>query len=164
MYFQQFPRTYYSLDDNASINSVTDITRRVNIIEQIRKNLSYFDMYDIIDGETPEVVADKFYGDPQLYWVILMANDILDPRFEWALSYLNLNNYCAKKYGVANVYNIHHYEDAFGYVTYSSAAGATAVTNYDYEATLNENRRRIKIPKAEIVYEIQNTFAQLINK
>ena len=57
----------------------------------------------MIDGETPEIVADKFYNDSELYWIILMANEMIDPRFDWPLSYVNLLNYVDNKYGTANV-------------------------------------------------------------
>lgn len=164
MYFQNFPKTYYTLSNVETVQVVTDITRRIDLVNEIKKNNAFFDSYDVIDGETPEIVADKFYNDPELYWVILTANDILDPRFEWPLSYVNLLNYCENKYGAANVYLTHHYQNSDGYVVNSSAATAVSVSNFDFESTVNEDKRRIKIPKQEIVAELQTVFENLINK
>ena len=44
-------------------------------------------MAEIDDGETPEVVAEKIYGDAGAAWVVLLANSIIDPQFEWPLNY-----------------------------------------------------------------------------
>ena len=112
MYFEKFPKTLYSLDDRKSLQLVTSIFIRVTLSEEIRNNLSVFDEYDIRDGETPEIVADIFYGNPQLHWVILHANEILDPRFDWPLSTVNFRKYIQSKYSNADV--IHHYEDNSG--------------------------------------------------
>lgn len=110
MFFQSYPYTYYSLDNTQSIQLVTDITNRAQISNEVKNNLSLYDEYDIKEGETPEIVADKFYNNPELHWVVLTYNDIIDPRFEWPLSTNDLNNYAAGKYVSVNA--IHHYEDA----------------------------------------------------
>ena len=64
------------------------------------------------DGETPEIVADLFYNNPQLHWIILHANEIVDPRFEWPLDEYNLYRITSTKYNSAEA--IHHYENGSG--------------------------------------------------
>ena len=59
MYFKSFPYTYYSLDDTSTVQVVTNITTRVTLSEEVKNNLALFDEYDIKDGETPELIADK---------------------------------------------------------------------------------------------------------
>ena len=110
MYFKSFPYTLYSLDNTTTVQVVTDITNRITLADEVKTNLGLFDEYDIKDGETPEIIADKFYGNPELHWLILHYNDIIDPRFDLPLSTNDLNNYVGGKY--ANVNSIHHYEDA----------------------------------------------------
>lgn len=109
MYFQKFPQTIYTLDDRKSIQVVTNILHRVIIKAGIKDNLSLFDEYDIVDGETPEIVAHKFYNNAGYHWLILHMNDIIDPRFDWPLSTRMLNLYIQSKY--TGAFNIHHYED-----------------------------------------------------
>lgn len=110
MYFQSFPLTYYSLyDDLSNVKIVTNITSRVKLSDEVKNNLSMFDEYDIRDGDTPEIVADRFYNNPQLHWVVLLVNEILDARFDWPLTTENLKKYCEGKY--TNINAIHHYED-----------------------------------------------------
>lgn len=113
MYFQNFPYTFYSLDNATTVQLVTDITNRAIIAEEVKTNLGLYDEYDIKDGETPEIVADKFYNNPELHWIVLNYNDIVDPRFEWPLDTNNLNRYINSKY--ANSTAVHHYEDGSGY-------------------------------------------------
>ncbi len=112
MYFKSFPFTFYSLDNTGTVQVVTNITNRVSLSDEVKNNLSLYDEYDIKDGETPELVADKFYNNSQLHWLVLHYNEIMDPRFDWPLDTNNLNRYVAGKY--ANVNAVHHYEDANG--------------------------------------------------
>lgn len=110
MYFQNFPYTYYSLDNTRTVQVVTDITNRAVISDEVKTNLGLYDEYDIKDGETPELVADRFYNNPELHWIVLQYNDIIDPRFDWPLDTNNLTRYVTGKYNSLN--GIHHYEDA----------------------------------------------------
>lgn len=112
MYFQKFPQTLYSLDDRKTAQVVTNILLRVKISEVLANDFGVYDLYDIQDGETPEILAFKIYGDSNLHWIILHANEILDPRFEWLLSTNNLYEFVTGKYDKVN--GVHHYEDANG--------------------------------------------------
>lgn len=116
MYFENFPLTYYTVyDDLSNVKIVTNITVRNKLSREAIDNILLYDEYDVKDGETPEILADKFYNNPQLHWVILITNDIIDPRFDWPLSINNLYQYCEGKY--SNVYGTHHYEDNSGNVS-----------------------------------------------
>jgi len=115
MYFKSFPYTIYSLDNTTTVQVITDITNRITLSDEVKSNLGLFDEYDVKDGETPELVADRFYNNPELHWIVLHYNEIIDPRFDWPLDTNNLNRYVAGKY--ANVNAVHHYEDANGNYT-----------------------------------------------
>ena len=60
MYFEYFPQTLYTLDDGTTVKVVTNIFLRNVINDEIKNNLSLFDEYDVIDGESPEIVSNKF--------------------------------------------------------------------------------------------------------
>jgi len=98
-YFDKFPKVYY----NNKI--VTDILTRVKINDNyLNSSLLYYD-YDTQDKDTPENIADKYYGDSEKHWIILITNNILDPFFEFPLSYDQFNEYVEDKYyeqGLAN--------------------------------------------------------------
>ena len=111
MYFEAMPQTLYSLeDDRSNVKLVTNITTRVKIDDRVKNQLGLYDEYDVKDGETPELVAEKFYNNSKLHWIILHYNEITDPRFDWVMETNNLVKYVADKY--SNINGIHHYEDA----------------------------------------------------
>ena len=164
MYFEAFPLMLYTLDDGSSAQVVPDIIRRTILSDELKDNNSLFDLYDITEGETPELVSYKMYRDSQYHWIILMTNDMVDPRFDWPLTQVNLVNYCKSKYGEANVYATHHYINSSGYEVNSTDVEATSVSNFAYEEGINENKRRIKILKPEVVSELVSNFDALIKR
>jgi hypothetical protein len=63
------------------------------------QNIEVFYQYSVQDGDTPEIVASKYYGDPNRYWMVLFANQMIDPYFDWILNQNDLNNNIIEKYG-----------------------------------------------------------------
>ena len=81
MYFKEFPKFIYDFknpDGSTSTQIVKDITRNVRFRKEVFANISVFDEYDIVDGETPEIIAEKVYGNPKYHWVIMLANERFD--------------------------------------------------------------------------------------
>jgi len=63
------------------------------------------------DGETPEMIAHRYYNDSYYYWLILYANEITDPQWGWPLDRASFERYIIEKYTSENPYStIHHYE------------------------------------------------------
>lgn len=110
MYFQKFPKTFYSLDNAATAQVITNILQRAIFTQELQDNYGVYDEYDVTDADTPETLAYQIYGDPELHWIILHFNNILDPRFDWPLSTNNLAKYVEGKY--PSIDGIHHYEDS----------------------------------------------------
>lgn len=81
MYFKDFPQFLYDFNYGNGVVKTTvvkDITRNIRIKKDILANVVLFEEYDIIDGETPEIIAEKFYGSPEYHWVIMIANEMYD--------------------------------------------------------------------------------------
>lgn len=163
MYFSKFPQILYSLDGGASVQLVTDILRRTEFIQEFIANGAVYDEYDVQDGDTPEILSDKFYGNSFSHWIIMMANNIIDPIMDWPMSQSQLYSYCVSKYTEELVYSIHHYEDIDGVIVNESEL-AYPVSNYEYEERLNNNKRRIKVIRKELIADITREFASLIKK
>lgn len=127
-YFQTLPLTYYTLDEYKTRKIIPNIFVRSKFLSNVITNNSLFDLYNIRDGDTPEITANKFYGDTGLYWIILQSNDILDPRFGWPLDQFNLKKFAEGKY--TNINAPHHYEDNGGNVVNATIilAGSTGNT------------------------------------
>jgi hypothetical protein len=114
LYFDKFPVLLYNIEGKrlSTYQTTTNIFFRVRVIREILANISAYYEYLISDSDTPEILADKVYGNPEAHWLILMTNDIVDPQYGWPLNSTNFNNYIIKKYGsIANAQTqIHHYE------------------------------------------------------
>lgn len=114
--FQDFPRIAYTLDDYGSEQVVVDIFKRVIFSKEYKENSAYYEEYEVLHGETPEEVSYRFYGTQALHWLILMINDIVDPRFEWPVSEENLLKAVADSYGgEQNTFTINRAKNKEGY-------------------------------------------------
>lgn len=107
-YFSRFPLVAYTIDGGTTYNVVSDVLRRISVKEETKENYSLYEEYIVQDGETPETVSHKFYNDTQYHWVVMLLNDIIDPRFDWPLSDAQLYDYVNTKYE-GNINGIKHY-------------------------------------------------------
>jgi hypothetical protein len=99
-FFNLFPTVSYDInkDSYSNFQLPTNIFLRIGIIKQTLENISSYYTYNIKDGESPEVLADKVYKDSEAHWIIMMANQVLDPSYDWPLNYDEFNKYIANKY------------------------------------------------------------------
>ena len=160
---------------------VKNLFKRTKISEVIFNDLTYFTKYQIISDERPDNVAFKVYGDSNLDWMVLLANNIINVQQEWPLEHNSYYDYLIGKYGSdAALQNIHHYEtqeikNSVGKVvvpkglevpsTFSityfdtglrveqtvSTNIVTEITNQVYEDRLNDNKRNINIIKPRFI-------------
>jgi hypothetical protein len=101
-YFNNFPKLDYDLQLNNEKSFVTNIVSRFDIDDKLKENSSIYYEYDIEDGETPEILAAKYYDSPEKHWIVLAMNNIVDPQFDWPLSYSQFNQYVDLKYSTSN--------------------------------------------------------------
>lgn len=100
-YFDTLPKVVQT--DNVGISRVfTNLMARASIIPDVLKNPLVYYSYDIQEGDTPETIAYKYYGDSYRYWIILFANELLDPQWSWPMDSNVFNAYMAKKYPSGN--------------------------------------------------------------
>lgn len=113
-FYDLFPKINYDIAKSrvANYEQVTNIFFRLGIIRNVIDNISSYFVYDIQDGDTPEVVAEKVYGDAGAAWMILLANRVMDAQYEWPLSDNSFNEFLIRKYGSIETALItpHHYE------------------------------------------------------
>lgn len=109
-YFDKFPKILYTT--NGSTRLVTNLLTRVDVIQSVLNNASLYYEYDIQEGDTPEIVADKFYNDSQLHWVVMLFNQVYDPFYDWPMTYQQFLNFIKDKYGSIENSQIttHHFE------------------------------------------------------
>ena len=164
-YFKYFNKINYDVrgvKNNVNFDVITNILERVRLKLNFIQNQAFFVQHHIIDGETPEFLAYSYYGDTELHWIILYAQQATNPYYDWPLIYFDLKKFVDKKYCVANINAIHHYEDADGYEVDSTAAGAAAVTHFIHEETLNDAKRNLTVIRSEYVSNVVNEFKKLL--
>ena len=76
MYFANFPVILYDAVGNFDFKVVTNLLRRVALRANLRDDTLVFDTYTVKDGESPEILAHKLYGDSELHWVTFMQRKL----------------------------------------------------------------------------------------
>ena len=106
-YFQVMPKIA-TIDYVGNKIVLTNIMIRTEVIPSLLNNPLLFYSYNIQDGDTPEIIADKYYGDSYRYWIVLFANQIIDPQWQWPMNQNLFNDYIVDKYknATANSLNI----------------------------------------------------------
>lgn len=92
--------SFFSTYPKVIINNklVTDIIARSGIREKYSDKLSLYYPYNVQEGDTPEIIASKYYGDPERHWIVMFANEIINPFFDFTLDNQIFDNYINKKY------------------------------------------------------------------
>jgi hypothetical protein len=141
LYFNSIPKISTS-DNNGNLIVLTNLLKRVNIIPSLLKNPDVFYQYDIQEGDTPEIVAAKYYGDSYRYWLVLFANQIMDAQWEWPLTSSQFDQYIRNKYAdaaaTANISNV------IAYTTGTVHEYTETITTVD-SVSLNETSKTIVI-------------------
>jgi hypothetical protein len=104
-YFDQFPVTPYNISKGFNGVNVYDfpvnILVRLGIVANSLDQYFHYYEYVVKDGDTPEILAEKYYDDAEAHWLILLTNNIVDPQYDWVLSNDAFNKYVANKYRYA---------------------------------------------------------------
>lgn len=108
-FFEKFPVITYGN------NEVTDITRNTVMRNSVLQNPYAFYKYDISSGEREDQFANRYYGDPYRSWIVYMANQILDPYYEWYMDENQFEEFIEMKYGTIQLANekIKYYKNAW---------------------------------------------------
>ena len=169
-YFSNFPTIMYDPTGDGSAKLATNIMKRVRMRANMKKEVVMLDPYDIKENETPEIVADKHHGSVYYHWVVMLLNDISDVNHDWVKSTRQMQKYLLSKYTEAQLTEPHHYET---YQTSGDATikievenvnypTATAITNYEYEIALNEEKREINLLRNDYLGFFEDEFRSLI--
>ena len=177
MYFDSFPIIPYGSTDG-TVKNVTNLLRRVAIRTKVKSNAALFDTYDVKNGETPEIIADKLYEDPELHWVVLMVNNVTDRYHDWPMSEQQFNSYLNEKYSDPD--GIHHHEisqesgdttqkiEVYDPELISSDTdaytSATAITNREFEESEQDKKRKIRLLDPIFVDQFVDEFRSLIKE
>lgn len=110
MYFSNFPQIVYDFNINGVVDYkvITDISKNIRFRKKVLENIALFDEYDIVEGETPEIISEKIYGTPYYHWVIMIVNERYDYINDFPLTTRELDELIETKYGDRK-FHVHHY-------------------------------------------------------
>ena len=74
-YFKPFRKIRYDFGDEKSGNLMQDLTQYVDLIDQVKGNVSFYEDYTIPTGERPDTLSFKLYGTTDYYWTFFLLND-----------------------------------------------------------------------------------------
>lgn len=159
MYFANFPKIYYPFQYTGGprMHVVRDITLNIRPVREILENVVYYDDYDIQDGDTPEIIAERIYGDPLLHWIIMLVNEKYHWQQDFPVPEQFFEEYLVKLYGEGNADRVHllhgrrHYVSPTGLVVDEGTMGARMISNREYETELNDAKRRIRIVNPSLI-------------
>tara|TARA_Y100001963_G_scaffold129966_1_gene185732 strand:- start:193 stop:864 length:672 start_codon:yes stop_codon:yes gene_type:complete len=163
-YFKKVPNfDYVSRLPDAKISdyiTVKNLFKRGKLADDIFQDLTVFTKYEIRGNDRPDNVANKVYDDPDLDWVILLANNIINIQTEWPLPQRDFDRYLIDKYETYEKLNdVHHYET----LECKNLTGAVVVpkglwVESDYSVTYYDWYAGVEITKSssDIVVSVTN--------
>ena len=193
-YFRELPNLLYQsfLPDKKSSLDYTEVKnlfRRTKLRDDLQNVFTLFDKYEIPDEFRPENVAEDFYGNDELDWVVLTTAGIVNVRNEWPLNNRDIFDYSFEKYGdnlnatrffetkeiknssgsiilekgrVVDSDFVFKYYDTNGIVEVKGTNVRTGISNYDYEVRLNDEKRSIFVLKPEYLQQFLSDFRDII--
>ena len=114
-YFRHLPDLDYPslANDRNSVYDyqiVKNIFKRAVLRNDIFDEVTAFTKYSVQGDERPDQVANRFYKDSGLDWVVLTTNNIIHVRDEWPMGNQDFLTYLNDKYTAQELSNVHHYE------------------------------------------------------
>jgi len=164
----------YDMKGDENYKLLPNILRRVKLRAGIRSGSFLFDSYDVANGERPEDIAFKLYGDAELHWVILMTNNVTDRFYQWPLTQPQFEAHLEDKYGVGSEDDVHHYEIPqssgptssrdFSHMVECNADedNVSIISNREYEERKQDEYRQIKLLDPRFLDAFVEEFDNLI--
>ena len=184
VYFSYFPKGVHTE------RLVTDITRRVDFRQTTLADPYAFHPYQIVGDDRAEDIARYYYGSVEYTWLVWLSNKVIDPYYEWPMSYTNFIRYLKKKYetqsgttgqGViewtqneqitSNIINYRNIEDPEITITPKTwelktdivAEEWEPIRYYRYEDEINNDRRLIQLIDDRYTRIILKEIKELLN-
>lgn len=96
-YFRNFPLTQYRFGTSSDTATIQQLSAYVEVIDLVKDDIAYYNLYEVRDGERPDVLSQRLYGDQQFYWTFYMLNDDIR-RQGWPLSTRELEEFLVEEY------------------------------------------------------------------
>ena len=98
-FFRQFPKVEYDFNREGVINNMVDIYRSVRPLQNFVDDTAAYIYYEIRNGERPDIISNKLYGNQNFYWTFFVVNETLHDGLQtWPMSQEDLFTYIEREY------------------------------------------------------------------
>ena len=98
-FFKQFPKVEYDFNRQGVINNMVDIYRSVRPLQNFVDDTAAYIYYEVRNGERPDIVSNKLYGNQNFYWTFFVVNENLHDGLQtWPMSQEDLFTYIEREY------------------------------------------------------------------
>lgn len=96
-YFDNFGVVAYRYGDEENFSIGPNLTKYVDLIDQVKTSALYLDDYTVPVNERPDQTAFRLYGNADYYWTFFLANDHLREN-GWPLTLNEVDEAVKKRY------------------------------------------------------------------
>lgn len=96
MFFKEFPISRYNFGSEVDPVLIQNISAYVDIIDDIKDNIDFYQYYDIFD-KRPDQVSFELYEDVSFYWTFFLLNDELR-RQGWPIDQGQIDDWIKSRY------------------------------------------------------------------
>jgi len=189
-YFRELPNLRYPSflrEKKSSLDyiEVKNVFRRIKLRDDLQKNFTIFDKYEIEEGMRPDTVAEELYGNPEFDWIILTVAGILNVRNEWPLNNRDLYNYCLDKYddslNSVRFFETKEVKNTDGKLILpkgkvvdsdftipnpdnvsANLSPVVGISNFEYETRLNDEKRNIYVLREGYIQTFLNDIREIM--
>lgn len=176
-FFSNHPRVSYDISKNNNFVKATNPLVRFKIQDIIKNTTAIYFKHTVEEGQSIQFIAQRYYGDSNLDWVIMITNDIYDILYDWPMDYQVFTEFVKSKYGSVEtaLKTVHQYEhiiqeqtvlsdetiipEEFLVVDKTTYDGLginekREISKFGYEERENEKKRSIKILQRRFLQNI----------
>ncbi len=180
MFFQRFEKVSYDPEGLGMGKDSVNILNSLLVKYHPATNTTQYFYHTLKEGETPEILAKKYYGNPYYHWIIILMNGVVDPYFDWSLDSDKFRSMLTMRYGAGNENELNHLiyldtnkrldevaqQDAVEYFGNNGAypVNVSPVSNSQFEMSRNDENREIKILQSRYVQQFVNQLEDLMNR
>ena len=86
-FFQNFPTIEYDLGRTGVIQNIQNPLVRFKLLDILKSKSALYYKHIVEEGQSPQYIADNYYDDVTLDWVLFLVNDIYDVLYDWPMDY-----------------------------------------------------------------------------
>jgi len=127
------------------IRDIFDIDKIYSIVDKYIKNIKFYEVHKLQDGDKWESLALKYYGNQKMFWILILINEMDDPYYDFALT--------LREIARATYYN-----------SLSDLALQNRIVNYNRALINNDTKRELRILKPEYISKFEFEIFNVLKK